>query len=156
MEIIGFLILISFTAITLQETRIIQISSVLMFLSFMVYSIYELFWGKFSHKISIDEKGIRYIKHKETFDMEWKEVDSISISAQRYGAVNKFSMICFEMEVYQKYDVSGVKEYDADKVTTYDSNFFCVQYREVIIKEIQKYWDQRIWGLYRVTGKERL
>lgn len=88
--------------------------------------------------------------------MEWKEVDSISISPHGNGAVNKFSMICFKKEVYQKYDVSGVKEYDPDKPKSYDSNFLCVQYRETIIKEILIHWDKRIRGLYRVTGKERL
>ncbi len=143
--IICYLLLAGMSAIVL-DVIFLKILSIITFLSIIISMLYVRLYGKYKYKLSVDSDGVRFIKPAEIYNIRWDDMKFISISADIKGGINRNCMICFYNGEYIRHEIRDIKDYTKD--------YFGVQYRQEIIKEIQKYWDKRIWGLYQVEGKD--
>lgn len=154
--ILIFLVIIGPYYVPIVFTDSVLLFSYIFIILMICIDIIRLLFGKYSHKIIINEMGVRYIKRNKEYLLPWDRIKRVSIQPHRYGIINKFSMLTFESGFYLKYDVHGENEYDCNKVRTFDENFFAVQYRRKIVQEVEKYWNEPIKRLYQVEGKSRL
>ena len=139
-------ILLLLFIVALNEYRTTQIFGIVMSVFIIVVLGYEILVGSLSYKFIIDKTGVKYIKHKESYSLTWDEICSIGIASNQQGFYNKNCMIYFDArKIGFSVDVINNRK-------DYNERFFGVQYRKKIIKEIRKYWDKQIQGIYQVEG----
>lgn len=126
-----------------------QIFTCLLLASFIIGLGRELVLGVFSHKFFIDINGVKYIKRRETYSLSWEEIYEVGLASNKDGWINKHSMICFDgRNIDESLYRPAIKSYQE-----YNKQYFGVQYRPKIMKEIKKYWDKPIQGIYQIEGK---
>ncbi len=108
-----------------------------------------LFFGVYSSRFYIDEEGVKFFKRKEIFSMKWEDINFVGLTSYT-GFINKNSSIYFdgrplEDNIYRGKDLTMHK---------YNDQYFGVQYRKKIVREIKKYWNKPIQGIYQIEGKE--
>lgn len=107
--------------------------------------VWVLFWGTFSYRFYIDDKGVKFIKRNQTLELKWEDIKTIELkNNNKPGSINKYSFICFDGT-----EQSRAHELD---VKHYNEKYFAVQYRKKISNEIRKYWDEPIQGLSKIEG----
>lgn len=112
----------------------------------------ELVWGVFSNKFYISRNGVKYIKRRETYSLGWNEIYEIRLASNKDGCINKHSMLCFDgRNIDESLYRPAIKSYQE-----YNKLYFGVQYRPKIMKEIKKYWDKPIQGIYQIEGKGKV
>lgn len=113
---------------------------------------WNLLFGIFSFKFYVDSHGVKFIKRRKTFALEWKDIKTIAPVSYKPTSNIKNSMIYFE----SKNNNDDYAYYSTTNFKKYNDTFFAVQYREEIIEEIEKHWDKPIERMYHVEGKGRL
>ncbi|MGI6160650.1 MAG: hypothetical protein ACOYJD_01335 [Christensenellales bacterium] len=121
-----------------QEFSIFIYLFMLFIIGLLIKHIWDLIYGIYSYNVRIDEKGVEYHKRKEIYSLKWDEIHAIAIYPNPYAKITKSCMICF----------IGGESYPLlfRNIKQFDEHFFGVQYREQIIHEIQKYWNDTIHG----------
>ncbi len=144
-----FYVLVSIAALNSEKintiSRVIIYSGLVLFLIALIKYVWDIVYGIYSFTFYINEEGVEFRKRKEIYHLSWDEVHSIFIYPNRYGRLNKSSMICFIGSDKYPLRLRDVRQFN--------ETFIGVQFREKIIHEIRKYWDQPIQGIYQIVGK---
>lgn len=107
--------------------------------------VWVLFWGTFSYRFYIDDKGVKFIKRNQTFELKWEDIKTIDLkNNNKPGSISKYSFISFNCRENNHTQDLDVKHYN--------EKYFGVQYRKRIADEIKKYWDEPIQGINIVEG----
>lgn len=112
---------------------------------------WQLFFGSFSFKFFIDSNGVKFKKRRKTFAIKWDEIKTISLVSYKPSSNIKKSMIYFE----SKNNDDSFSYYSASNYTKYNNKVFAVQYREEIMKEVNKYWEEPVQSIYQVESKSK-
>lgn len=149
---LGHLTLLLFRLFDLFDT---PSTTEIIFFVLQLLLVLAYFWviifGVISFKFYINSHDVKFIKRRKTFTLEWKDIKTIALVGYKSTSNIKNSMIYFE----SKNNDDDFAYYSASNYTKYNDNFFAIQYREDIIKEIEKYWDKPIQRMYHVEGKSR-
>lgn len=144
--IIGFSTLLMNIILWNSWNVIIHIIGLLISIYIIVVLAYYVLRGPFSNKFIINSSGVVYIKNKERYTLSWDQINFIGIAANKQGFYNKNCMIYFDGR-------GGDSFSEILEINNYYDHFFGVQYRKIIISEIEKYWHKPIQGLYQIKYK---
>lgn len=124
-------------------------SIAIIFFFIAVYFTILSIWS-YSIKIYINDIGVRFIKRKHSFEIEWSDIKNISLVNNKKSSNFKSSIIFFESITSD----NDFTYYDTYNYKNYDSRFFGALYQEKIIQEVKKYWDKPIESIYRIEIKK--
>lgn len=156
-KIIIYVMLFSSGYMLYLSIRFFDISLIFIFLLLMsifciAVFIRELFWGTYSYKFYIDNRGVKFGKRGQIFELKWEDIKAIGLTRNKYADINKNSFFYFDGRECNE----NLYRYEELDVKQYNYKYFGVQYRKNIADEIRKYWDEPIQGIYQVEGKGRL
>lgn len=108
-----------------------------------------LFFGVYSSRFYIDEEGVKFFKRKEIFSIKWENINFVGLTSYT-GFINKNSSVYFDSRPL----IDNVYRGREPNYYQYSNEFFGVQYRKKVLKEVKKYWNGPIQGIYQIEGKE--
>lgn len=138
-------------SVLINKFSIIVLITFLMCLSISLGLLYYLLFGIYSYKFYIDAEGVMFLKRKEVFSMRWEDIKFVGLTSY-HGFINKNSSVYFDCRPL----IDNMYRGREPNFYKYSNEFFGVQYRKKVLKEVKKYWNGPIQGIYHVEGKGRL
>ena len=117
------------------------------FVSVFVLILYRVI---FSYAFYINDNGIEYIKRNKTYSMKWDSIKTIGLVKNQSPFIKRGSFVYFSTRDLG-YNTNSLG-YDQN---LFDDNYFAIEYEKSIVKQIEKYWDKPIQGIFQVESKGR-
>lgn len=114
------------------------ILGVVFFTVWLIFAI-GILYNCFGKKIKIDKNGIRYLSLFKQINLSWKEIEEIGIANYYVGFRGGAPFIYFSVK-------HGIGNYVNPNMIS--NELLMMRYRKSAMKNIAKYWNKQIYGVY--------